>query len=214
MNAAELAALQQSISNDARVLYCIGLRPNADPDKGLSDAVNYKQLLKLLNGADDKYTLGRQINGLIKELVEVGLVSLSEDTPINRSFNGKQVSLPLLPLAKDDYASLHMSWQNMSNDWQPDEQLFDDLASMVGIVDKAFSTEELGEFVAYWLGRPEMQFSPFQWTQKFVFHIKKKRLASGINIAKKVGTQWVKPKAGLQVDENARKLVEKYSNKK
>ena len=214
MNTAELAALQQPISNDARTLYCIGLRPAADASSGMSDKINYKNLLALLNGTEEKYNLGRQINGLIRELVEVGLISLSEETPINRSFNGKQVAMPLLKLAPDDYAALHMSWHNMSGNWQPDTALFEDLASMVGIVDKAFTADELGEFIAYWMGRPEMQFSPFQWTQKFVFHIRKKRLAAGINVAKKVGNQWVKPKAGLQVDDNARKLVEKYSSNK
>ena len=214
MNTAELAALQQPISNDARVLYCLGLRPTADSASGKSDSINYKSLLALLNGTEQKYNLGRQINGLIKELVEVGLISLGEDTPLNRSFNGKQVDLPLLSLAQDDYAALHMSWHNMNAQWQPDSALFEDLSSMVGIVDKEFTTDELGEFIAYWMGRPEKQFSPFQWTQKFVFHIRKKRLAAGINVAKKVGSQWVKPKAALQVDDNARKLVEKYSSNK
>jgi DNA replication protein DnaT len=71
----------------------------------------------------------------------------------------------------------------------------------------------LGEFVAYWMGRPQMQFSQFQWTQKFVFQLKQRRLANGISTSQKVGSQLVKPKASVEADDNAKKLVEKYRTK-
>ena len=213
MNPNELATLQLELSNDARALYCLGLRPYADTTTGDTSPLNYKQLLALLNGKEQKFTLGRHINGLVKELVKVGLVELSDDTPIERSFNGKRLKLPYLVSPSDNYANLHLSWQNMFLEWTPDETLFADLAQLVGIIDKEYSTNELGEFVAYWMGRPQMQFSQFQWTQKFVFHVKQKRLASGVKVLQKVGNQLVEPKAAVEVDDNARKLVEKYSNK-
>ena len=94
MNPNELATLKLELSNDARALYCLGLRPHADTTTGDSSPLNYKQLLELLNAKEQKFTLGRQINGLIKELVKVGLVELSDDTSIDRSFNGKRIKLP------------------------------------------------------------------------------------------------------------------------
>ena len=68
-------------------------------------------------------------------------------------------------------------------------------------------------FVAYWLGRPQTQFTQFQWTQKFVFNVKQKRLAKNIKAIHKVGNQIVTAKAGVVADENAKNLVAKYSSK-
>lgn len=213
MNVSEKEALLQSISNDARVLYLLGLRPGSDGSTGRTSALNYKQLIDLLNGDSQTYTLGRQINKLIKELHQSGLVAIDEDTDLNKSFNGKEVTLPLVAVKQDDYPALHLHYSGIHKDWQPHPQLFDDLASLVGIIDKAFSQTELGEFIAYWMGRPQMQFSQFQWTQKFVFQMKQRRLASGVKPVQKVGNQWVSPKASVEADDNAKKLVEKYSKK-
>lgn len=213
MNPSELSALNQPISNDARVLYCLELRTSANSQTGLTNPLNFKQLLNTLNGKEQRFTLGRQINGLLKELIEVGLVDLTCDTPLDKSFNGKQLILPLFAVKQDDYNTLHMEWSGMSLNWQPTKSLFTDLAQLVGIIDKEYSQNELGEFVAYWMGRPQMQFSQFQWTQKFVFQIKQKRLASGIKPLQKVGNQLVTPKAAVEADDNAKKLVEKYSKK-
>lgn len=213
MNPSEYDALNQAISNDARVLYVLGLRPDADSTTGVTQALNYKALLTLLNSKAEHYTLGRQVNGLIKELVNVGLVGLQDDMPLNRSFNGRQLVLPFLVTQQNDYAALHLEWCAMTLSWQPTLSLFDDLAKLVGIIDKEYSSHELGEFVAYWMGRPQSQFSQFQWTQKFVFQIKQRRLASGLSVKQKVGSQLVTPKAGVEADENAKKLVEKYRKK-
>lgn len=213
MNPSELDALNQAISNDARVLYLLGLRPDANTKTGVTKPLNYKALLILLNAKEQRYTLGRQINGLLKELVNVGLIGLQDDMPLNRSFNGRQIVLPFLVTQKDDYAELHLQWSAIKSDWQPTQTLFDDLAKLVGIIDKEYSKDELGEFVAYWMGRPQSQFSQFQWTQKFVFQIKQRRLATGVKVIQKVGNQLVTPKAGVEIDDNAKKLVEKYGKK-
>ena len=213
MNPSELSALQQPISNDARVLYCLGLRPYSDAKSGRTAALNYKQLLLLLNAKSKIYQLGREINGLFAELIDAGLVTLPEGLRLNQSFNGKTLLLPLLMGEQDVYDTLHMQWQAMTLDWQPTRTLFDDLAKLVGIIDKEYSQQELGEFIAYWMGRPQMQFSQYQWTQKFVFQIKQKRLAVGVKALQKVGNQLVIPAANVEADDNAKKLVEKYSKK-
>ena len=49
MNKTEQTALTQEISNEARVLYLLGLRPLADNQTGLTSNLNYKQLIGLLN---------------------------------------------------------------------------------------------------------------------------------------------------------------------
>ena len=212
-NQAEQTALIQPISNGARILYVLGLRPYAHSVNGVTPALNYKQLLNLLNGKEETYTLGRQINSLIKELLGVGLIDFYQEVELNHSFNGKKLILPLMLVLPDDYAKLHLQWHTMLLDWSPDVKLLDDLAKLVGIIDCSYSRDELGDFIAYWLGRPESNFSQFQWTQKFVFNLKQKRLARGIKTVHKVGNQIVRPKAAVVADENSKNLVAKYSAK-
>ncbi|GAB2698037.1 DnaT-like ssDNA-binding domain-containing protein [Aliiglaciecola sp. 3_MG-2023] len=213
MNSSEQAALTQGLSNDARVLYMLGLRPIADEQTGLTGPLNYKQLIALLNGKSKEFTLGRQINGLIKELVKHQLVEIEPEASLDKSFNQQRVRLPLLNIKQDDYPSLHLQWSKMTANWKPHQAAFEDLASLIGIIDKDYSQHELGEFIAYWMGRPELQFSQYQWTQKFVFQIKQRRVASGVKNVQKVGNQWVTPKAGVEADDNAKQLVAKYSKK-
>jgi hypothetical protein len=211
LNQAEQTALLQSLSNDARVLYLLGIKPTLNTKTGTTAALNYKTLLGLLNGKQQAYTLGRQVNSLLKELLEVGLINFTQEVELDRSFNGKALTLPLTSMEVDEYSKLHLNWHAMSLDWSPNEQLVEDLAKLIGIIDYAYNNSELGDFIAYWLGRPESQFSPFQWTQKFVFNLKKKRLAHGFRPVEKVGQQIVTSKAGIVADENAKKLVAKYS---
>lgn len=213
INEAEHSALLQGLSNDARVLYLLGIKPETNKTSAKSAPLNYKNLIKLLNAKEEKFNLGRQINSLIKELVNVGLVSFETEVELNHSFNGKTLILPLMLIKIDDYSKLHVNWQSMHLNWQPDTKLLQDLAKLMGIIDYDFTDNELGDFIAYWLGRPESHFSQFQWTQKFVFNLKHKRLAHGIKNVHKVGQQISKVKAGIVADENAKKLVEKYSNK-
>lgn len=213
MNPAELDALKSSISNEARVLYCLGLRPIAHSQTGLTDPIHYKSLLALLNSKQEIISLGRQINRLLSELVSAGLVSATKEIENNLSCNGKSLVLPLVAIDISDYSNLHTQWTKMQLDWQPNTILYQDLAKLVGIIDKAYTENELGDFVAYWLGRPEAHHTIFQWTQKFVFFIKKQRLALGYSDKKRVGHQLVEKKAGITTDSNTKKLVEKYHAK-
>lgn len=210
-NKAEQTALLQPLSNDARILYILGIKPTADQSSGATTTLNYKSLLSILNTKEDKYTLGRQVNSLIKELLSVGLVNFQDEIEPNHSFNGKTLILPLTTMKVDEYSKLHLNWHAMHIDWHPNKKLITDLAKLLGIIDYDYAASELGDFIAYWLGRPESQFSEYQWTQKFVFSLKKMRLAHGFKNVQKVGQQIVQTKAGIHADDNAKNLVAKYN---
>jgi len=210
-NKAEQTALLQHLSNDARVLYILGIKPTASQSSGVTSPLNYKSMLSILNAKEESFTLGRQVNSLIKELLSVGLVNFVDEVELNHSFNGKTLSLPLTTMQVDEYSKLHLNWHSMHLDWLPNNKLITDLAKLLGIIDYDYTTSELGDFIAYWLGRPESQFSEYQWTQKFVFNLKKMRLAHGFKNVQKVGQQIVQTKAGIHADENAKNLVAKYS---
>ncbi|WP_133468752.1 DnaT-like ssDNA-binding domain-containing protein [Paraglaciecola marina] len=212
-NQAEQTALLQTLSNEARTLYMLGIKPTANKKTGLSAPLNYKNLLSLLNEKEQKFTLGRQINSLIKELLNTGLVKFEQEVELNHSFNGKTLVLPLTTMKVDDYTKLHLNWTDMHLDWQPNENLVTDLAKLIGLIEYQYTDNELGDFIAYWLGRPEVQFSEYQWTQKFVFNLKKMRMANNFKGTQKVGQQMVKTKAGIIADDNAKNLVAKYSKK-
>ena len=130
---------------------------------------------------------------------------------LEHTINGKTLLLPLLSEPQSDFDQLHARHSAMTPNWTPNKALFEEMASLLGIIDKTFDDNEVGEFIAYWLGRPSSVFSEFQWTQKFANNIKRKRLASGYAPTKVVGTQQVKVAAGIEADDNARKLVEKYA---
>jgi hypothetical protein len=210
-NKAEQTALLQPLNNDARILYMLGIKPTADESSQATSKLNYKSLLSILNAKEEKYTLGRQVNSLIKELLSVGLVSFQDKIEPNHSFNGKTLVLPLTTMKIDEYSKLHLNWHTMNINWHPNNKLIADLAKLLGIIEYEYTTNELGDFIAYWLGRPESQFSEYQWTQKFVFNLKKMRLAHGFKNIQKVGQQIVQVKAGIQADDNAKNLVAKYN---
>ncbi|AXR04895.1 DnaT-like ssDNA-binding domain-containing protein [Salinimonas sediminis] len=214
---AEYHALCSGLSNDARVLYCLGLRPTANITTTASEPLNYKFMLSLLNGDQQQqapYSRGRQINSLLKLLEQAGLVALPQDLSFELSLNGKAILLPLCAQAQDDFAHLHRQHQPMKPSWQPDTALYKQMAGLLGLIDQVFDENDVGEFIAYWLGRPAAVFSHFQWTQKFAYAMRYKRLAGGSSPTQKVGSQSVPVAPGLEADDNARKLVEKYSSQK
>ena len=210
---AEHSALQSPLSNECRVLYLLGLRPTANSSTTATAPIDYKPLLELLNGdnKDMPFQRGRQINSLLKQLEQMGLIALPDTLDLEHSVNGKHLLLPLIAEAASEFDQLHQKHLSMSTSWTPNKGLFNEMASLLGIIDKTYDENDIGEFVAYWLGRPSSVFSEFQWTQKFANNIKRKRLASGYAPTQKVGTQQVKVAAGIEADDNARKLVEKYA---
>ncbi len=214
---AEYHALTSPLSNDSRVLYCLGLKPTADLNTARSDVLNYKFLITLLNGNDqqeDAYTRGQQINTLLSELDQAGLIALEGEATFETSLSGQHVLLPLCRNEQDDFTHLHRQYTAIHGRWRPDPALFEEMANLIGLIDRDFGDEDIGEFVSYWLGRPDAVFSHFQWTQKFAYAIKRKRMTTGHTTTKKVGSQSVPVAAGIEADDNARKLVEKYASQK
>ncbi|MBU3020218.1 DnaT-like ssDNA-binding domain-containing protein [Aestuariibacter sp. A3R04] len=215
---AEYHALTASISNDCRVLYCLGLRPTADGTSGITEPLNYKFLITLLNGnheGEEKFTRGQQINTVLSELEQQGLIALQGNTRLSESLSGQRLLLPLYCQNQNDYTHLHRQHAAIHGRWRPDPALFNDMADLLGLIDRQITDEDIGEFVAYWLGRPDAIFSYFQWTQKFAYAMKRKRTATvSYTATKKTGTQKVPIAPGIEADDNARKLVEKYAAKK
>lgn len=215
---AEYHALTSSLSNDCRVLYCLGLRPTANSTTGITEPVNYKFLITLLNGnhqTEEKYTRGQQINSILTELEQQGLIALQGNITLSESLSGQRLLLPLFCQNQNDYTHLHRQHTAIHGRWRPDPALFTDMADLLGLIDRDFNDEDIGEFVAYWLGRPDAVYSHFQWTQKFAYAMKRKRTATpSYTTTKKAGTQQVPIAPGIEADDNARKLVEKYAAKK
>jgi hypothetical protein len=215
VNELELSALKQALSNEARVLYCLYLRPLIT-NSSQAVSINNKAILSVLNAQRTTITLGREISALFKELYQVGLIEIEGEYSFQKSLNKQRVRLCLSTINIDlEDESLHQQHQKMSVSWRPEPSLFTQVCQLVGVIELDYNADELGEFIAYWLGRPEIQQSQYQWTQKFVLHLKQRRIrqpagqttASGTRI----GHQWVTPKAGIAFDDNVKKLISKYS---
>lgn len=212
MQPAELEVLQHKISNEARLLYLLLIKPGSSQEDGTSKPLNFKQIRDLLNSGGANITYGREINELIVELIAAGLLEAIGEIDINDSLNGCQF---LLPLAKDNSTSdiHHLPHFAMQKSWQPEAKIFAEIAQLVGLIQKEYNEGELGEFIAYWLGRPEQRLSNWQWTQKLVLHVRKHRQVKGFTPTNIVGYQQVEKQAEVVIDENAKKLKDKYHGK-
>lgn len=212
INQAELDILKSLISNEAKVLYLLGLRLGANTTTGASAPINYKELCPLVSTKDALIKQGRQINSLVRELRDVGLVSLAEQTDLKYTLQGKTVNLPLMIVRDDAYIKLHSTTLAMTIDWLPDPTLYEELAQLIGLVDKTYTKEMVGDFVAYWLGRPHNKFTLFQWTQKFVLQRKQQlvRQTQATTAVTRVGLQTKVAEASVETDAKTKALVAKY----
>ncbi|MCW8108876.1 DnaT-like ssDNA-binding domain-containing protein [Alteromonas ponticola] len=212
---AEYHALCSPLANAARVLYCLGLRPTTNATTATSEPLNYKFLLALVNAdsQDKPFTRGRQLNDLLKLLEQAGLIALPPTLSLESSLNGKVILLPLIQTKHDSFSHLHRQHQAITMKWQPDEALFAEMATLLGLPDKHYDQDDINEFIAYWLGRPSTVLSHFQWTQKFVYSMRNKRF--GRSDAKQQAdlSNLVEVAPSLEADDNTRKLVEKYRRK-
>lgn len=212
MNNSELSALLLPISNDARTLYLLGLRPQSDPITGITLPLDYNALLGLLNSKEQKFNRGRQINSLLKELIAAELVHVNQDDDIQLSLNDKQLTLSKrADIDRPTITDKHV----MTMNWQPDSNSFNDICSLIGIIDKDYSDTELGEFIAYWLGRTDIKLSSYQWSQRFAQQIKRNRTALDSTTMKQTGTQThTNTVSSVEADDNAKRLVAKYKKTK
>ncbi|WP_260391538.1 DnaT-like ssDNA-binding domain-containing protein, partial [Aeromonas enteropelogenes] len=115
----------------------------------------------------------RQLTELFDELMEAGLLQV-EAQGESEHYHQCPFQLPLL--AQKVRSPLPDRPFQMHLQWRPDEEL-PALARLCGVIDASYSEEDLGEFIAYWLGRPEVFDSQHQWMLKFIRALKTRRYA-------------------------------------
>lgn len=213
MNELELETLRTPISNLARVLYCVYLRPQLNNNTAML-TINNKAIMALINNKKPVITMGRQISALFKELQSVGLIDVSDDTDFSKSLHNHHVTLPLTALPQSlENPQFHSQHKSMRLDWRPVQSIFEDLCQLVGVIEQTYSADELGEFIAYWLGRIDTQGTEYQWTQKLVIHLKQRRQRLPLAEQKaKAGHQYVTPSAGIVFDDNVKQLINQYKD--
>lgn len=201
----ELDALQENLSNEARVLYLLYLCREFSPTSQKVTIKN-QRISALLNGANNAViTRGRQITALLIELHAVGLIASEEPIDRNKTMNNQCVSLPLKKVThSSDYFPIKIDWRPAKND-------IEQLSALVGLIDATYTDEELGEFIAYWITRDEIQMTSFQWTQKLVTFLKKRRLRTPKHHEdSKQGHQYATPTVSVHTDDKVKRFVEKY----
>ncbi|MFT5996429.1 MAG: DNA replication protein DnaT [Kangiellaceae bacterium] len=213
MNELELETLQTPLSNLARVLYCLYLRPQLSANSH-NIVVNNKAILALINNKKPVITMGRQVSALFKELHSVGLIEVAIDTDFSKSLHNQKIALPLTALPQSlENPQFHSQHKSMRLDWRPIQLIFEDLCQLVGLIEKTYNADELGEFIAYWLGRIDTQCTEYQWTQKLVIHLKQRRQRLPLSEQKtKTGHQYVTPSAGIVFDDNVKQLINQYKD--
>ena len=213
MNELELETLKTPLSNLARVLYCLYLRPQIRANSH-KVTVSNKAILSLINNKKTVITMGRQISALLRELHNAGLIEVPADVDFSKSLHQQVVNLPLTALPQSlENPVYHSQYKSMRLDWRPVESIFEDLCQLVGVIEKTYSADELGEFIAYWLGRIDTQCTEYQWTQKLVIHLKQRRQRLPLAEQKsKAGHQYVTPSAGIVFDDNVKQLINQYKD--
>lgn len=213
MNELEIETLRTPLSNLARVLYCLYLRPQLKANSQ-KVTISNKAILSLINNKKAVITMGRQISALLKELHDVGLIEIQADADFSKSLHNQTITLPLTALPQSlENPLFHSQYNSMRLDWRPIESIFEDLCQLVGLIEKTYSADELGEFIAYWLGRIDTQCTEYQWTQKLVIHLKQRRQRLPLAEQKsKAGHQYVTPSAGIVFDDNVKKLINQYKD--
>ncbi|ALP40545.1 DnaT-like ssDNA-binding domain-containing protein [Aeromonas schubertii] len=175
MTPAEYQALSHPrLSHPAKTLYCLHLRRlwlEQQPR-----VLNYPQLGRALAVTDPaspsgfSYQVnGRQLTLLLEELIAAGLL---EAQATGEHFHSQPFILPLLQ--QEAHSPLPQVPFPMHLEWRPDESM-PALARLCGVIDCSYSEEDLGEFIAYWLGRPEVFDNHHQWTLKFIRALKTRR---------------------------------------
>lgn len=201
------------LSNEAKLLYLLVLRPGSDPTSGLTAPINYKAIVAQLSAGGATLSLGREINKLFQELEQSGLIAIDNNQDLSESLSGEQILLPLRVPPEQVSPNIHNSWSTMTTKWQPPIDIFNDICELVGLIQKEYDDLELGEFIAYWIGRPQVQLSPYQWTQKFVFHLRQKRITKGYTATQTIGFQQVDKEPEVVLNDKAKQLVERYRGK-
>ncbi len=211
MNDIELDKLNAPINNLAKLLYCLILRPQANLNQGTAE-VNNKSIMRYLNASETVIRFGKDINRLLQELHQHGLIEFEHDVDFSATLHKRQLTLPFVKESQNiEDPNLHGHYFSLTVKWRPIESVFKDLASLIGLIDQVYNADELGEFIAYWMGRNDACYTEYQWTQKFVVHLKNRRMKTPLSKSSiSEGHQYSHPEAGLMFDENVKNLVNKY----
>ncbi|NHI00389.1 DnaT-like ssDNA-binding domain-containing protein [Oceanimonas sp. MB9] len=174
MTPAEYQALTSPrLSHPARSLYLLYLRHQARGDE--TQPLDYPSLgraLAVQGEGEYRYRVTPAgLTELIDELQQAGLLVLQQRAH-PQHYHGARFRLELKRL--QGLTPLPVRQFAMHPDWRPDEQL-DGLARLCGLLDSRYDDTELGEFIAYWLGRPEVFENQHQWMLRFVRQLKKQR---------------------------------------
>lgn len=173
--------LNPRLSHPARTLYTLFLRRQAE--NGHAVRVSYPDLGRALAVEDPVQPGGfayqvnaSQLTRLFDELLGLGLLDVLQK-PHPDHYHTATLTLPWLagsnsiePLAQPAHA--------MHTAWRPDTR-FAALAQLTGLLDANYDEIELGEFIAYWLGRPEVFANDHQWMLKFIKALKARRYSRG-----------------------------------
>lgn len=162
------------LSHPARTLYWLHLRQLAKQHQPVR--VSYPELGRALAVEDPTAPGGfnfqvtaRQLTHLFEELLAVHLIAIQHQVN-DESYHQAEIVLPQLT----NFTPLPQTAFPMRVDWTPDPS-FANLCQLCGLMDHYYTTEDLGEFIAYWLGRPEFFANQHQWMLKFIKMLKSRR---------------------------------------
>lgn len=175
MNPAEYNQLcSPRLSHAARTLYWLYLRRQASENSEV--VVSYPELGRALAvekteapGGFSFQVTANQLTELFDELLAVDLITLNS-SPQSGHYHKATFALPFL---KEEICQFPLPGEAypMTMGWKPDRQ-FGTLARLCGLQSPEYAEEELGEFIAYWLGQPEKYATSHQWMLKFIRTLK------------------------------------------
>lgn len=175
MTPSEYQALSNpQLTHPARSLYTLHLRRIASTTYPV--LICYKTLIPALLTYD--YTLtAKQLTQLLEALQVCGLIQLAEPQVSEGHYHQAAFYLPLSEFASMNDKPLPIPHQAfaMHLNWCPSQQ-FSTLCRLCGHASSEFSSQDLGEFIAYWLGRPDVMHNQHHWMLKFIKHLKNKQI--------------------------------------
>jgi hypothetical protein len=179
MNPAEYTQLcSPRLSHAARTLYYLYLRRQADQDGCV--LISYPELGRAIAVEDPLVPGGFRfqvtasgLTELFNELISAGLLELQTSAQRTGHYHHSRMNLPLIG-SKQTALPVPSGASPMTLDWRPDRE-FETLSKLCGLRSAIYDEDELGEFIAYWLGYPEKYATAHQWMLKFIRTLKARR---------------------------------------
>lgn len=162
------------LSHPARTLYWLHLRQIAKQRQPVT--ISYPELGRALAVEDPAAPGGfsfqvtaRQLTQLFDELVAANLIAV-QNKANQETYHLSTVVLPLLT----QVTPLPQTAFPMRVNWTPDSS-FANLCQLCGLIDSYYTAADLGEFIAYWIGRTDYFATQHQWMLKFIKTLKSRR---------------------------------------